>query len=407
MEEPFGYAFRVYGRQGNPNEIYNPYSNEDVAIPYKLGETVVTEGEPRQRVSEMFRANDDVMRPHKGLSMVGLRDPQFSLFRPRDFHVGAYSDGVLLPFYEPGFSTTGNDARTVEALLGDKGIRLNGINGDQHLLDTDMLKAFPRWVWDKQYLAPSIESNDDAMRLLPMLHEGDYDGAIHMLKRNPRLVDALSSNRWLSPWHGNVAYRADTGKYIPRNRYNGSMELNHLPARSAFMNNMDALTLLSAVVDDAALTHGYAAPMLVEMPLSSVYKTSDRLRTDGEQDAANEIVTRQFKPVKELDPGEIEDTWLSLNRERVALNRMDNTAPDAAEQYLAQLNDIDKRAGEALNKWSDGKTILSDEEQKFIIDDMRNTLSDERYKNLRNFCTGRKLNNNVCNALTTGGTQWR
>lgn len=568
-EEPYGYAFRVYSRPINMDHDYMTADDEPVNTPYvegdtvgyvapygfqgkapkslTLGEDVVREkavGKPKHdflygrqvtdtikpQLSESSIAESgynnmlqhSVELPHKGVSLIGLSDPAYSLYRfdesnPADgSYIGnAFLQIRMLPrqlfenikkdkryavrradISEFSDDERNNSVSDVDNMVYSAYARRNGLPADEvvpaYVMDLDMLSAMPKAYFNSKYMpfyntildtgdveaSPAMVmealARGDVEHIRRMLASGKYGEDVassNMYKRAKNDAPHITPERYGDPIgdvlrtmifanalgepidrfkslagmgidlvDDNMDYtRDETGSEygVPGNRpyvksllerdrfrrigHTGGPALNrmhtmtHMPERHKDFAYYDLLSLLRHTLENAS--DGYSmlgVPMLVKVPLSSVYTRDDVERGDlrAQRDALTEIVAEQFTPLHEIPAEEINNLMLSYDNDLFSFAFF-NAPIKYTPEWYDKLRKLDAKYGNKLlkiagiKKGKKGKPIISDEEKKFILDDMRSELNKPQYADLKEYCTTSKLNNNVCQALTTGGNQWR
>ena len=131
------------------------------------------------------------------------------------------------------------------------------------------------------------------------------------------------------------------------------------------------------------------------------------------RDFPEEIVARSMRPVRELDIGKLRELYDSATSRLRDLGLSDLKRPrdGTSDSTWAAYKQIDDEVASKLRAIAgisdDGPPIISDEEQKYILDDMRREFNKPEFSGLRKLFTERKLNSNIVDALTSGGSVWR
>lgn len=571
-EEPYGYAFRVYSRPVDMERDYvaldgsptnQPHVEGDTVgykapygfgktTPITLGEDVVREravSEPKydllygRQVTDAIKPQLDefsiaesgynnmlqnsVALPHKGVSLIGLSDPAYSLYRfdeinPTD---DLYKDNQFLQIRmlpRQLFENIKNDKRfavrraDISELSDDerndyvsnkddmhystyalkKGLSTTDEVVPTYVMDLDKLSAMPKAYFNSKYMPfyNTILDTGDAeatpAMVIDALARGDIEYVRRMLASGSYGEDIANSNMYkrakatrahLTPemygdtigdtlrtmlytnvlgtpadrfkslagigidlTNDNADYiRDETGSEygVPGNRpyvksllerdgfrraggpaLNEMHTMTHRPERHKDFEYYDLLSLLHHTLSNAsswAPGDDYAkarigVPMLVKVPLSSIYTRDDVERGDlrAQRDALTEIVAEQFTPLHEIPAEEIYKMWRHYNNDLYSFELF-NAPIKYTPEWYAKLRKLDTKYGNKLlkiagiKKGKKGRPIISDEEKKFILDDMRSELNKPQYADLKEYCTTSRLNDNVCQALTTGGMQWR
>lgn len=575
-EEPYGYAFRVYSRpvdmerdyvavdgtpvnqphvEGDTVGYKAPYGFQGRKLkPLTLGEDVVRENEastPKydhlygRRVTDAIKPQLDefsiaesgynnmlqsnIELPHKGVSLIGLSDPVYSLytFGDRSPIADPYIDDAFLQLRmmprqlfenikkdkryavrRAGISDLDDDDQKRYASDSDimaynayaRNKRQRQLQADDivpaYVMDLDRLSAMPKAYFNSKYIPfynTILDTGDleaDASSIMAALARGDIEHVRRMLASGSYGEDIANSNMYkrakatrahLTPemygdpidnslrtmLNANVLgtptarfkamtnigidvtddiadfTRSETGSEygVPGDRpdvtallerdglrrtggpaLNGMHTMSHMPEQHKDLEYYNLLALLNhtlmaasnwkpGVEYDKAMM---GVPMLVKVPLSGVYTRDDVERGDlrAQRDSLTEIVAEQFTPLREIPA---EDIYKMMRRYNADLYNFEvfNAPIKYTPEWYDKLRRLDTRYGNRLlkiagiKKGKKGRPIISDEEKKFILDDMRSELNKPQYADLKEYCTTSRLNDNVCQALTTGGRQWR
>lgn len=576
-EEPYGYAFRVYSRpvnmerdyvaldgsptnqphvEGDTVEYSTPYGFKG-ATPITLGEDVVREnargkirndflyGRPLtndlkrniedvavRRAGYNGMLQDTISLPHKGVSLIGLSDPAYSLYSFTRFDTASPIDDTshsnkflqLRQMPRQLFENMKKDKRYAVRLAdmddfddddlnkyrSDRDAAIANINEFRkhkrflteddmvtaYVMDLDRLSAMPKAYFNSKYMPfynTVLDTGDvesDASNIMAALARGDIEHVRRMLASGSYGEDIANSNmykrakatrEWLTPNMygdpvgdslrqmllanvlGHPAERAismsgigsdiandtvafiseDTGhKYgVPGNRpwrtplleenalphigapaLNAMHTMSHMPEQHKDLEYYYLLKLLHNTLKNASswepgMEYNEAilgAPILVKVPLSSIYTRDDVERGDmrAQRDSRAEIVAKQFTPLREIPAEDIYNMMRHYEADLYNFERF-NAPIKYTPEWYAKLRKLDTKYGNKLlkiagiKKGKKDRPIISDEEKKFILDDMRSELNKPQYADLKEHCTTSRLNNNVCQALTSGGTQWR
>ena len=529
--EPYGYAFRVYSRkpdatdfgdmteqeqryfnragviprrygssvnlkpksEGDTVEYFNPYADSATGNSIKLGDTMVREGEPAMRPDDWFgRRPEDVpglsdedraamphgvtpykaMMPHRGISMIGITDPMYSLFnvgRTDMLRYGKHTqDEIDAMMRDPNMAI-----RYAQAPLDDGGMDFDEDGNDGqyvYKLDLGALRQMPDAYFDTRnipYYNTLSEGNElvgdmlDAMRrrdfneIRRIFASGDYgrapetsnryksvgyddiSEALNLLYDNYMLTGPTSRYENMTDVGASVAsdMAIDNSWFVPRAAVlrDINREANGLPmykghsdiARDSltkYEQNLGNYLMLQRIMTVLRHAGGLkqgtqlsGVPLLVQVPLSELYTKDDVAKgvLRAQRDFPEEIVARSMRPVRELDIGKLRELYDSATSRLRDLGLSDLKRPrdGTSDSTWAAYKQIDDEVASKLRAIAgisdDGPPIISDEEQKYILDDMRREFNKPEFSGLRKLFTERKLNSNIVDALTSGGSAWR
>lgn len=505
--EPYGYAFRVYSRrpdaddvgflkpkkEGDTVEYFNPYAHTDSGNNIKLGETVVHEGLSELRPDDWFGrrpnevshlpADDKAMMPHgvvpykallphRGVSMIGLTDPMYSLFnvgRANMLRFGKHSqDEIDTMMRDPNMAV-----RYASAPVGFDTLDDDDDTGDGHYvykLDLDALRQMPEAYFDTRnipYYNTLSEGNELVSNMFDAMRRRDFNEIRRIMASGDHGRAPETSNRYKSAGYDDVRYALDlmydnymlsgpTSRYenatdagagiaeemeadnmwfVPRadvlrdkNRevnglpmYKGHSDIarDSLPKYEQTLGNYLMLQRLFTVLSHTGGLDEFqqlvGTPLLVQVPLSALYSNNDVAKGHlrAQRDFPEELVASSMKPIREIDTGKLKALYANARRKLEALGLdvlrrpRDGTSEDTWRKYK-EVDDEVARELRAIAGISDDSTpIISDEERKYIIDDMRSEFNKPKFNSLRKLFTECKLNSNIVDALTSGGNAWR
>lgn len=174
----------------------------------------------------------------------------------------------------------------------------------------------------------------------------------------------------------------------------GVMENGQPPAKIKQLPGEDYLDAAIRTYDDlVGGNQSWPVPVLVSTSADDLYKNEDVIRGDlaGQRDTTSEVVTKKFTPIREIPIKELRYLFSDANDSwRVPYLGIPDTpywlptVPD--KEWYAEQKRIDNNLGDRLRELAgiqDGEIVWSDERLKT------------------------KLDSNVVNALTQGGSAWR
>lgn len=506
-QEPYGYAFRVYSRvpdetefgflkpkvEGDTVEYFNPYADRGTGNSIKLGETVVREGQPVMKPDDWFgRRPEEVhglsneeratmshgvvpykaMMPHRGISMIGLTDPMYSLFNVGTADMLRYGkhtqDEIDNMMRDPNMAV-----RYARAPLDVDGLDLDGDSSDGqyvYKLDLDTLRQMPEAYFDTRnipYYNTLSEGNElvggmlDAMRrrdfneIRRIFASGDYGRAPeksnryksvgyddvhealdllynHYMLTGPTrryenmtdtgsgvATDMIMDDTWFVPKAGVMRDMHRENNSLPMYRGHSDIARDSLPRWEQTLGNYLMLQRLFTVLSHTGGvgdgTRLVGAPLLVQVPLSALYSKDDVAKGTlrAQRDFPEELVASSMKPIREIDTGKLKALYARARGtlKALGLDPFHRPRDGASEDTWAKYKEVDDDVARELRSIAgiseDGPPIISDEERKYILDDMRSEFNKPELSSLRKLFTERKLNSNIVDALTNGGNSWR
>lgn len=523
--EPYGYAFRVYARkpdatdfdgmteqerryferggiiprrygknislkpksEGDTVEYFNPYSDSGTGNTIKLGETVVQEGEPRMKPDDWFgRRPEEVpglsdaeraamshgvvpykaMMPHRGVSMIGLTDPMYSLFNIGKANMLRYDkhtqDEIDTMMRDPNMAVRYADGSDYD----------DGSTEGHYVykLDLDTLRQMPDAYFDTRnipYYNTLSEGNElvgnilDTMRrrdfneIRRIFASGDYGRApetsnryksvgyddvreaLDLMYDNYMLAGPVSryenmtdagagiatdiafSDSWFVPKADVMRDMHRDDNSLPMYKGHSDIARDSLPKYEQTLGNYLMLQRLLTVLSHAGGTNNgqrlIGTPMLVQVPLSALYNKDDiaKGRLRAQRDFPEELVASSMKPIREIDTDKLKAIHARAQAALKALGLdvfqrpRDGTSEDTWAKYKEIDDEVARELRDIAGISTGSPPIISDEERKHILDDMRSEFNKPELYSLRKLFTERRLNSNVVNALADGGNSWR
>ena len=380
------YVFRFYNVYTDPENrdkfsFNSPYANRGVNIaPYtKLGETQYDTHKPRPDADYLIRDKeldaDEVKAlggeideetdvpslPHRGLSVIGLNDPRYSLY---PFNILDYN-----------FITDDN---------GEKGLRFNRsrFNNLPKLVQDEYQRTFNSFLNDKyRFKYDLFDLFDDNNKFVNPANNtnGELRQYISLAARDA--ICALRNAEGLPGRKGSLTYSKNGLSVIPK----GFEWSQLIGALGNTYNWSDANALV-----------------LAQLPESALYTVDDyaKGKLAAHPDFPEEFLAKYVTPVKvkgtsvakgkEYNQPENSNITRDINN-YIAERRFDEKRNDVNRQYWE-----DRARTFIENNFNiDSNKIVSDEIKKYI------------YKDLSSWYNKHNTAKNVLNGLTQGGNRWQ